>query len=814
MKNNKVQESHSGSGKQSAESGQPAASNSSPVASDDPLPAAQPTGRAESLPNWQAGLRRYGYIIILFILAWVCGSVLISRRHRQQPSLLLLAMQKTQTIKAKYPFTYKDLSQAQAHEKAIARQQPAVFSLQDEKVREVLEAFRLRLAALVNTSPKSIPETAEHQALRKILANGTAADALLKIVRETLTSGIREENLPSLECGEAVCVCKARIKSADGVFERDYPTLLTLSAAQQEIETNFSRSIGQGRLDLSYFWSDPAWQPTLRYLAEESKRLQEAALTAVSIPVREFVPGDILVSLSREEKDLLQAYELANPRHYGYRWQDLDFGRENIIRVLLLAFFIASFAFILCRVRISPANLSQRLAVSAIALILHFLLVHFFVTLYQRLELPAESLISFLPLALIPALMANLLGGRTAICTAIVVAIVIPLQVEVGIFQFQFFYLSLFTSLVGVGFFQYAKRRRDFIVGGFALGLSITIASILFCLDARMDWSEIQAVLPDILVISYSNGLLMGILSLALLPIFEYCFGLVTLSTLLELSDTNHPLLRRLQLEAPGTYQHSLNVAIIAEAAAQAIQANVPLTRVMALFHDIGKLAQPRFFAENFLDDDNPHAQLTPLESVQIISQHVKTGLELSCEHNLRRAIRPVIEQHHGNGLISYFYQKAKTLAEKEGQPAPAEQQFRYPHPRPQQKEVVIVSLADACEAAVRSLVGQRPDYQSILRKAVSAVTPEIRKGTTDQQALLEVCVSALKNDPDNTLTPELVLRKITEIIDDKWSDNQFAQADITTSELEVLKRSIQKTILEMHHFRPQYPGQKGKKLG
>ena len=758
-------------------------------------------------------LRRYGFISLLFFLAWAYGSILISRRHAQQPSFLLLEAHKTQTVRAKYPFTYRDLSQAQARKAEAARKQPAVFVLQEENIREALNAFRQRLAALAEPGKQSPTEQSPaEQELRTILTNGTAAEELLKIVRETMSGGIRAENLPVLDCDRTDCQCRARIISSDGVFERRYQTLLTLAEAQKVIEENFSRSIGHSGLDLSLLWSDPVWQPTLSYQHQESRRLQEEAMTAVSVPVRQFSPGEVLVTLSDEEQAILEAYEAANPHQDSPWWQDLDFGRENIIRILLLAFFIASFVFILCRVRISPASLRQRLTVSAIALMLHFFLVHFFVVLYHRLGLPAESLINFLPLALVPALMANLFDGRTAICTAVIVAIAVPLQVEVGVFQYQFFYLSLFTSLVGVGFFQYAKDRRDFIVGGFALGLAITIASILFCLDTHMEWSEIQSILPSILVISYSNGLLMGILVMALLPIFEYCFGLVTLSTLLELNDTNHFLLRRLQQEAPGTYQHSLNVAAIAEAAALAIQANVPLARVMALFHDIGKLAQPHYFAENFFGVDNPHDSLSPLDSAMIIRSHVEAGIALADKHHLRHSVRQAIEQHHGNSLITYFYQKAVQEAKASGQPVPEEQQFRYQYPLPQQKEVVIVSLADACEAAVRALVGRPTDYQSILRKAVSAVTPAIREGTTDQKALLEVCVSAVKDETGTVLTPDTILHKINEIINDKWNDQQFAQADITTAELETLKMSIQKTILEMHHFRPEYPGTAGKK--
>jgi membrane-associated HD superfamily phosphohydrolase len=178
----------------------------------------------------------------------------------------------------------------------------------------------------------------------------------------------------------------------------------------------------------------------------------------------------------------------------------------------------------------------------------------------------------------------------------------------------------------------------------------------------------------------------------------------------------------------------------------------------------------------------------------------------LANQHHLRRSLRAIIAQHHGTSLIGSFYQKACKQAKADGLPAPEESLFRYQYQLPRQKEIVIVSLADACEAAVKSLAGRRPDYQSLLRKAVSTVTPAIRQGNTNQQELLAACVSAVKDEATPALHPEAIMRKIAEIIDGKWLDRQFVEADISTAELEELKRSIQKTILEIHHFRPEYP--------
>ena len=196
------------------------------------------------------------------------------------------------------------------------------------------------------------------------------------------------------------------------------------------------------------------------------------------------------------------------------------------------------------------------------------------------------------------------------------------------------------------------------------------------------------------------------VLTIGLLPIFESTFNVVTSITLLELSDLNRPLLRNLAIRAPGTYSHSIIMASLSEAAAEAINADPLLSRVGSYYHDIGKMIRPHYFIEN-QKGMNPHDELQPRMSALILISHVKEGVELAREEGLPRAIIDIIPQHHGTGEIAGFKHRALERGDKK---AVRDEDFRYPGPKPQTKEAGIINLADAVESATRTIPGSAPD--------------------------------------------------------------------------------------------------------
>ena len=253
------------------------------------------------------------------------------------------------------------------------------------------------------------------------------------------------------------------------------------------------------------------------------------------------------------------------------------------------------------------------------------------------------------------------------------------------------------------------------------------------------------------------NGLL-AFLAVFFIYFYEKVFGLVSDVTLLELSNTNSPLLRELNEKAPGTFQHSIQVANLAEAAANEIGANSMLVRTGALYHDIGKMVNPKYFTENQITGVNPHNDLSPKDSAQIILNHVIKGIEIAKKNNLPDRIIDFIRTHHGTSLVYYFYKR-----EQENNPDVEvdEKKFRYQGPIPFSKETAILMICDAAEAASKSL--KKPSAQSI---------------------------------------DELIDR----VVEGQKNMNQFINSDITFREIEKIKKIIKSKLMNIYHLRVEYP--------
>jgi len=239
----------------------------------------------------------------------------------------------------------------------------------------------------------------------------------------------------------------------------------------------------------------------------------------------------------------------------------------------------------------------------------------------------------------------------------------------------------------------------------------------------------------------FVNGMMSTVMTVGSLPFFESIFGVTSPMRLLELSNPGHPLLRRLLLEAPGTYHHSILVGNLAETAAQAVDADALLVRVGALYHDVGKLKRPYFFVENQFAQANPHDKISPALSTLVITSHAKDGVELAKQYKLPKSVVDLIQQHHGTGLVSFFYQRA---SENGRDQSVDEKDFRYPGPRPQTREAAIVMLADSVEAAVRAQSDVSPwQVQSTVRKVVRG---KLADGQLDECDLTLKDLHAIEN--------------------------------------------------------------------
>ncbi|MDX1683398.1 MAG: HDIG domain-containing protein, partial [Phycisphaeraceae bacterium] len=259
------------------------------------------------------------------------------------------------------------------------------------------------------------------------------------------------------------------------------------------------------------------------------------------------------------------------------------------------------------------------------------------------------------------------------------------------------------------------------------------------------------------------TGIAAGLIVQGILPFIERVFNVSTAMTLKELNDASHPLLRQLAERAPGTYQHSLRIADMSEAAAEAIGCDGLLCRVGAMYHDIGKVNKPQYFVENQQGGPNRHKKLSPAMSHLIIIGHVKDGVEMAREYGLPPSIRQFIETHHGTTLVAYFYHAAKERSEEEDKPGPSEYEFRYPGPKPQNRESAILMLCDAIEGAVRSI--EEPTAARI----------------------------------------EQMVRQISQ---NRLTDGQLDECPITLRDVHKIEQSLVKTLCAIYHSRIKYPGQ------
>lgn len=367
--------------------------------------------------------------------------------------------------------------------------------------------------------------------------------------------------------------------------------------------------------------------------------------------------------------------------------------------------------------------------------------------------------IYFLPITIAPILIAILLNSRLAIVVTFFLALLLGALMKFDLRSPLVFLCGGLTAIYGS---SQVQRRGDIVRAGLLIsGINLIIISTLNLLDKSPLSYSIRSGLWGM-----GSGFFAAIFSLGILPYLESTFGITTDIKLLELSDLNHPLLQKMVLEAPGTYHHSIVVGNLAEAAAEAVGANPLLARVSSYYHDIGKINKPEYFVENQKSYKSKHTKLTPRMSCLILVSHIKEGIEMAQKYKLPRAILDVIREHHGTGVMSYFYHQA--LKEQSSEPV-NEDQYRYTGPRPRTKESAIVMLADSVEAASRTLVNPTPGkLQELVRK----------------------------------------------VINSKFIDGQMDECNLTLWDLHRIEESFLRILAGIFHSRVEYPEKKGEAGG
>jgi len=479
-----------------------------------------------------------------------------------------------------------------------------------------------------------------------------------------------------------------------------------------------------------------ALRPNLFVDHLQTRRQQEAARASVD-PVRErILRGEVIVRrgdvVTAEQVRKLAALGLVSP---PLRW-------EGVVGTsLFLTLLVVLGAAYLWRFQPEIWADERRLLLLCLLGLVAAVGSRAIATRLSGFLVPVASVTMLLAIFLNPRV-ASFAGGVLALLTGVM-----------GGNDLRMSVVAYVGGLTGVYVIRRVQRRADLAYAGLAVAGANALAVTAVDLVAG-------APLMDLLGDAgwgVLNGLLSGILAVGALPYLEELFGLVTPIKLLELSDPSHPLLRRLQLEAPGTYHHTVLVANLAEAAAEAVGADALLVRVGTYYHDIGKLRRPAFYMENQLGRTNPHDRLSPSLSALVVAAHVRDGLELARQYRLPKPVVAFIPEHHGTSLIRYFYHRAV----ERGEGPVDEQTYRYEGPKPQSRETAIVMLADAVEAAVRTLPNPTPDRIGSL---------------------------------------------VRQLIRERLEDGQLDECDLTLRDLDRIAQTFTRILVGMFHPRIEYP--------
>jgi putative nucleotidyltransferase with HDIG domain len=723
------------------------------------------TGESQTMRMRQPVSRRLLPSLLVLGVWLVCAFAAIYRTQRALPDLDL-GQKAPLGISARADFTYVDQEQTAAARAVVARQVPDYYR-RDIAAKDETQRDLDRLISLATGTAVTPAASSEDEALRRLVQelSREQRDALAllfdtqdkqEFVRTTLNDMLLEGVLPpslaevSRQAAE-VCIVDEYGHVVTQTTERLRIPAEVATGLLQQLVARFPMALGSHQDTLAHQVLARLIYPTLKPQPTLRREAERKAMAPVEVR-RQLRQGELLISkgqvVGEQELAMLKAHAeaVAANRDLGQQVRR-DLG-SLVLRLLVLV--AAAF----CLAHLVPQLAERRAHQGLVALIAVLSVLAVWGTFEVLLLQPTISpvwLYPGLPVTLGALLLALLLGKQAGLVGALFLPV---LTAFVGDDPYHLYLLGLIGSSVGVLAIHKSRTRiHTFRAALYVLAATMAVEALQLFMRGSPAGHYLQVLLA-LAATAFVTVLVVNLL----LPPCEYFFGVTTNLSLLELSDLNHPLLKRLQLEAPGTYHHTLMVATLAEHAAEAVGANTLLTRVACYFHDIGKLANPTYFTENSFGQDR-HEELSPRMSSLIILNHVKEGLAMAAKYKLKEPIREAIATHHGTSLVYYFYRRA--LDNNQINDATEEENFRYPGPTPQSREASIICLADSCEAASRSL--EKP-------------------------------------------TPQKIDALVSEIFHHKLMTGQLDHSRLTMAELNTVVETIKKTLQTMLHGRISYP--------
>jgi len=540
------------------------------------------------------------------------------------------------------------------------------------------------------------------------------------------------------------------IEDSDQHFEKSLNYIYDLKDARERLLERLRARYGAARdsIHAAYSLLYSLTKPNIIYDEKKTSQLIQEAISGVPLVKGRVLKGETIIQkhqrITQEQIDALRSLEKAKADKNANNplWQLFAFYLGIFFFILLALFPLVSFVFVY-RPKIFKNDSSLIMIFGSMLLVI---IVAFFIENYGLTRY-------LVPVAVVPMMITYYFDNRVALLAGFSLSMIVA-----GLFgnDYSLLVISIFVSavaVVSVGVFRSRKRLTNSV---FFLSAAYFLSLAFLGLSQQIVFSELVKDWVGGLI----NGVLAAVLTYGLLLAFDSIFDVCSEYKLIELSDLNHPLLKMLAVRAPGTYNHSIVVSNLAEAAAEEIRANTLLAKVGAYYHDIGKMYMPEYFIENQRLGKNPHENLAPRISSLILQNHVKKGIEFANQYHLPSTIKDFILQHHGTSLMKYFYEKA--LTQSKGVPV-NEADFRYQGVKPQTRETGILMLSDTVEALSRSI--------------------------------REVNMSKVKN-------------AIHSVIKEKFEEGQLDECPLTIRELRKIGGAFEKILVGVYHERIEYPGQ------
>jgi putative nucleotidyltransferase with HDIG domain len=701
------------------------------------------------------GLSYKGLSILLLILLGMIIYIIIYGNIKPETYDAELFSVSEKTIRS--PKTVIDEKMTKEEKQKAADQVEKAYTFQKETANNRI-ALTTSIFDFVNEVKSESTTVQSDGNVTNDKANKTSINKQLDKLKQVLSENVNEDATNALSDEELINLLEANendLKSAEDIVVSAINMSLKLEVKDEEVlkekerisekiaNSSISFQIKQACKSLAKY----AIIATETYDDELTKARKQQASDSVE-PVK-ILQGQVIIQeghlIDRETYRQLELLGLlkTNPSIKPF----IGLSLFTLIFITSIFFFFQSWTE-------DQANKSKALIILCTIILINIVLMKL-ISYMKALEIYEVGYL--FPAALAPMLIRLILNERLALISTILLAACGSLIFQDGIsgtIDSRIAFYMLFSGLAGILFLSTQKQRSNILWTG--LFITIVNAAVLTFLMFLGNGQESNGNYVYNGLFAVISGVGASVLTIGLLPFFESGFGILSAIKLIELSSPNHPLLKKILTETPGTYHHSVMVANLSEAACEAIGANGLLARVGCYYHDIGKTKRPAFFIENQVNIKNPHDELSPETSRDIIIAHSVDGGKMIRKNNLPKEIADIAEQHHGTTLLKFFYYKAKERDE-----TVTEEEYRYPGPKAQTKEIAVIGVADSVEAAVRSM-----------------------------------------NHP----TTEQIKKLVHSIVQDRLQDGQFNECDITLKELEIVKKTICTTLNGIFHSRIEYP--------